>query len=230
MIQWPGEQPFTCLRTAEITGPGTCNVSEIRTCVHIGTHIDAPSHRIPGGAFLPDIPLEQYWMVPAAVINISAQCAENADYQLSVQDIKAWERKHGRLPEGAWIVVNTGWYKKTFDLTAWHNVGPDGKQHFPGVGNDAAELVVERGSIKGIGIDVTSIDRGVDGDSGLYPVHETLLGAGVLIVENLINLDALPPKGAVLSISPLLVDKASGGPVRVIAALHPDGPEKKGEW
>jgi len=191
---------------------------------HLGTHIDAPAHRIKGGKYLPEIPFERYWMVPAAVIDISEKCAENPDYQLTVEDITAWEKRHGRLPKGAWIVVNTDWYKRASDPISFFNADASGTWHFPGVGIEAANVIVEERDINGVALDVTSVDRGMDVSTGNSAVHEILLGAEILVVENLINLDELPAKGAVLTLSPLLVDKASGGPVRVIAGL----PQGKG--
>jgi kynurenine formamidase len=190
---------------------------------HLGTHIDAPAHRIKGGKYLPEIPFERYWMVPAAVINISAKCAAAADYQLTVKDITDWEKKNGRIPDEAWIVVNTGWYKKASDPVAFFNADAGGTWHFPGVGIDAANFIVEERDINGVALDVTSIDRGMDISTGNSTVHFTLLSEEILVVENLINLDELPDKGAVLTISPLLVETASGGPVRVIAALPNKG-------
>lgn len=186
---------------------------------HLGTHIDAPVHRIQGGKYLPEIPFEQYWMVPAAVINISAKCAANPDYQLTVKDVTDWEKKNGRIPDEAWIVVNTGWYKRASDPTSFFNADANGTWHFPGVGIEAANFLSEERDINGIALDVTSIDRGKDISTGNSSVHARLLGEEILVIENLINLDELPAKGVVLSISPLLVERASGGPVRVIAAL-----------
>jgi kynurenine formamidase len=191
---------------------------------HLGTHIDAPAHRIKGGRYLPEIPFEQYWMVQAAVINIAGKCAANADYELTVKDLTLWEKRNGRIPEGAWIVVNTGWYKKASDPVAFFNADASGTWHFPGVGKEAAAFLVEERDIKGVGLDVTSVDCGKNISTGTSTVHVILLGAGILVVENLINLDELPTKGAFLSISPLLVETASGGPVRVIAGLAHKGP------
>lgn len=186
---------------------------------HLGTHIDAPVHRIQGGKYLPEIPYQQYWMVPAAVIDITEQCAADADYQLTVQDITAWERRYRRIPKGAWVVVYTGWFEKASNPTAFFNADANGTWHFPGVGSEAANFLVTERDINGVALDVTSVDRGMDVSTGNSSVHVILLSQEVLVVENLINLDQLPPRGAYLSISPLLVDKASGGPVRVIAAL-----------
>ena len=186
---------------------------------HLGTHMDAPAHKIRGGKFLPDVPLDSYWMVPATVFDVSEKCAQNADYKVTVDDITAWESAHGKIPDGAWLVINTGWYKKTSDLDAFWNKDEKETWHFPGVGAEAANFLVNERNIKGVALDVTSIDNGADISTGTSDVHDIILGAEILIVENVTNLDKLPATGALLSISPLLVDKASGGPVRVIGIL-----------
>jgi len=132
---------------------------------HLGTHIDAPVHRIQGGKYLPEIPYQQYWMVPAAVIDITEQCAADADYQLTVQDITAWKgdieeflKEHGLLctPAGS----RKHRTLRHFLMRRKRNLA------FPGVGSEAANFLVTERDINGVALDVTSVDRGMDVSTG----------------------------------------------------------------
>src|SRR5438309_318646 len=99
---------------------------------HTGTHFDAPVHWI-SGKDLPHNSVDtippRNFIAPAAVIDISKQSAANADYELTVADVKAWEKKHGRIPPRSWVLLRTDWYKRTG--RDYVNMREDG-QHSPG--------------------------------------------------------------------------------------------------
>jgi kynurenine formamidase len=131
----------------------------------------------------------------------------------------AWERRHGRIPGGAIVVMRTGWArywpdrKKYFGTDAPHDPTT---LHFPGFSKEAAEFLLKERRIDGVGIDTASIDYGQSRD---FIVHRILNGADVYGLENIANLDKLPPTGATLIALPIKIKGGTGGPVRIIAIL-----------
>lgn len=83
----------------------------IREPTHGGTHLDSPVHFYRGGISVAEIPLERMLGVPVAAVDVRDKAALNASYELTVGDLRAWERQHGRLPDGCLLFVNTGWSK-----------------------------------------------------------------------------------------------------------------------
>jgi len=84
--------------------------NNFRSGEHTGTHLDAPNHWVTGreGSDVADIPLARL-IRPVVVLDFSAQCAEDADFLLEVDHIRAWEAEHGALPDGGWMIYRTGW-------------------------------------------------------------------------------------------------------------------------
>src|SRR5436309_12848553 len=99
----------------------------IRMGEHTGTHFDAPIHWITGKD-LPDnacdtIPAGRF-VGPACVIDVTREVGANPDFLLTPDAIERWEAAHGRIPAGAWVLLRTGWSRRT-DTAAFLNVGPD---------------------------------------------------------------------------------------------------------
>jgi kynurenine formamidase len=182
---------------------------------HLGTHIDAPNHFEQNQPSVDQIPFEQL-IGPAVVINIIDKVAYNADYTLSLSDISVWEKTHGTIPDGAIILLNTGWSSRWDNFEDYKNSDKNGRMHFPGYSKDTARFLVEKRHIKGIGIDTLSADCGNCSD---FAVHHVINGAGKFILENVANLDKLSPKGATLIIAPIKLEGGSGGQCRIWAIL-----------
>ena len=181
---------------------------------HTGTHLDAPGHVIGGGRMVPDIRPEEL-VAPAAVIDIRARAAEDPDTVVTVDDILAHEQAHGPIPEGAAVLMNSGWSARwERGDEAVRGVAADGSWHFPGFGPDACEFLVSRRRIAGVGVDTLSTDPGNSAD---FPAHEVVGRADRWGLEALTGLDRLPPSGALLSVGVLPGLDASGGPSRVLA-------------
>jgi kynurenine formamidase len=184
---------------------------------HCGTHLDAPIHFAEGRDTVDRIPLGRLFG-PAAVIDLRAACAADPDYRMSLGDLEASERRHGRIERGAILLVRTGWSERWSDRKRYLGSDAPGDAsnlHFPGVSEDAARALVERG-VGAVGIDTASLDHG---PSKEFPTHRVLLGANVPGLENLMNLGALPPRGAFLVALPIKIEGGSGGPCRVVAVL-----------
>lgn len=180
---------------------------------HSGTHLDAPGHFINGGRLVPQITLEEL-MVPAVVVDISARVASNPDALVTPEDLLRFERRHGRIPRRAAVLMYSGWEAQIGDEAAYRNIGADGKHHFPGFGKDAAEWLLEQRDITALGVDTLSLDNG---PSQTFDVHRLLLGADRYGLENLANLKNIPPRGTTIFIGLVPWEEGSGGPCRVVA-------------
>jgi kynurenine formamidase len=180
---------------------------------HVGTHLDAPCHFIEGGRAVDQLPVDEL-LAPLAVVSIANRAATNPDAALEHEDLVAWERAHGRLPNGAAVFLHTGWEVRAKDAPTFVNMDANGTMHFPGFSEQATEFLVSERAIAGIGIDTLSIDPGRD---TTYRVHKRLFAAGKWAVECLANLGRVPMVGAFAFIAPVKVQGASGAPARVVA-------------
>ena len=187
---------------------------------HTGTHFDAPVHCI-SGKDLPDgsvdsIPADAF-VRPVCVIDCSRESAEDEDFLLTPGFIEAWEARHGRIPEGSWVLMRTDWSKRTG--AAYLNMREDGA-HTPGPTGDAIRLLVEDRNIIGFGTETVGTDAGQATHlSPPYPAHFLLHGANKYGLQCLANLDLLPPTGAILVCPPLKIKNGSGSPLRVLALV-----------
>lgn len=189
---------------------------------HGGTHLDAPIHFAEGALTADQIPLERL-VAPAVVIDVSARAAADADYRLTREDVLEWERRHGRIEPGTIVLLCTGWSARWPDRLAYlgdDTPGDASKLHFPSYGADAARLLVEERGAATLGVDVASIDYGQSKD---FMVHRIAAARGVPGLENLTNLDQLPPRGAVVIALPTKIEGGSGGPLRAIALVPRQG-------
>jgi kynurenine formamidase len=190
------------------------------TAEHGGTHLDAPIHFHDGGVTADALPLERL-IAPAVVIDVTAQAAADPDYRLSVADVEAFERAHGRIERGEIVLLRTGWGARWPERRRYlgdDTPGDATKLHFPAYGAEAAELLVSGRGVAALGLDTASLDHGPSRD---FPVHRAAAAAGVPGFENLSNLDRLPPRGAWLIALPMKIGGGSGAPLRAVAALPP---------
>lgn len=182
---------------------------------HLGTHIDAPNHFVQNQPSVDQIPFKQL-VGPAVVITITDKVVHDADYALSLSDISLWEKTNGPIPDEAIVLLNTGWSSRWVNFEDYKNRDKNDRMHFPGYSKEAARFLTEKRHIKGIGIDTLSADCGNCSD---FAVHHIINGAGKFILENVANLDKLPPKGATLIIAPIKLEGGSGGQCRIWAIL-----------
>ncbi len=180
---------------------------------HSGTHMDAPGHFKQGGRQVPQLRASEL-VLPIVVIDISDRAASNPDAQVEPDDIRRFERRHGRIPRGALVLMDSGWAAKVNDDAAFKNADASGTYHFPGFGIEAVEFLLDRRRIQGIGVDTLSLDPG---NSTTFAVHNRLLGADRYGLENVANLPALRPSGALVSVGVVPWEEGSGGPCRLLA-------------
>src|SRR5437899_10688998 len=214
LVAWPGDEKFFEAKVNATIDKNGYFTRSFWMLEHYGTHLDVPAHFPPGKTTVDQIPVEQLFG-PAVVIDARAEGAKDADYQLPAARVEEWEKRHGRIPEGAIVLLRTGWASRWPDAQKYRNQDAQGKMHFPGFSLEAAKLLNER-KVSGLGCDTMSIDYGASGD---FAVHHLALGAGLYHLENLADLSALPQTGAFLVVAPIKLEGGSGGPVRVFALL-----------
>ena len=212
MPYWPGGVPFEMERLVDYDQG--YQLHKFSMGENTGTHVDAPSHFIKGKQPIDGIPLNKL-VVPIVMINVQEQSSADPDYQLTVSDVEAWEADHGKIESNSLVILNTGWYKKFGDPEQYVNMDSEKVMHFPGYSPEAAQLLVER-DIAGIGIDTLSLDHGKSKD---FATHVIILKENKYQIENMANLDALPPKGAVAVIGVLPIRGGSQAQARIFALL-----------
>jgi kynurenine formamidase len=181
---------------------------------HSGTHMDAPGHFVPGGRSSPEITLRELF-VPIVVVDISKKAEDDRDATIEVDDLIRFERRHGRIPDGALVAMDSGWADKVDDPVEFKGGDAFPNYHFPGFGVEAAVWLAERRDVSAIGVDTLSLDPG---NSTTFPVHVDFLATDRYGLENLNNLDEIPPRGATAYVGLIPWEDGSGGPCRVIAA------------
>lgn len=189
---------------------------EISLAEHFGTHVDAPAHFAQGRWTIDKVPADRL-VRPLVVIDVSSEVKENADYEVSVEDIANWEVKHWRIPPGAVVMVRTGWDERWPAPQRYRNEDAKGVLHFPGYSEDAAKFLVQGRDAVGLGIDTLSVDSGATSD---YAVHRYCGAHDVYHIENVAHLAEVPPIGALVVVAPMKLEDGSGAPARVLALLR----------
>ena len=194
----------------------------IRMGEHTGTHFDAPVHWITGKD-LPDnacdtIPVRRC-VGPACVIDVTSDVEQDEDFLLTPDRLLAWEQEHGRIPAASWVLLRSGWSRRT-SPEAFLNVRADGP-HSPGFHADTSRLLALERDILGVGVETIGTDAGqAGGFDPPFPNHSIMHGAGKFGLASLRNLDRLPPTGAIVIAAPLKIVNGSGSPIRALALVE----------
>jgi len=213
---WPGENytPFELHTIATVEQNGVLSKA-FSSPEHLGTHIDAPNHFAKDQISVDKIKPESLF-APGVVIDAVGPVSLDPDFRLSPDHIKAWETQHGRIPDGAIVLLHTGWDRHWGDALRYQNKDARGDMHFPAFSAEAAKLLIEERKVRGIGLDTMSMDYGLSKD---FPVHKIVNSAGRYGLENVANLDKLPPRDFYLFVAPMKIETGSGGPTRIFAVL-----------
>jgi len=222
-LYWPDAEPFNLTPESHgVTERGYWYTANFfAASEHGGTHVDAPIHFAENGRSVDQVPLEE-WIGPAVKIDARQQCARDRDYLLSVEDIRNWEKRYGRIPDGAWVIMYTGIGTQFYpDPVRVLGTGKKGRPalpelSFPSFSRESAEFLTQERNITGIAVDTPSIDYGKSQD---FWVHRVICGADKLGVENIAGLDKLPETGATLYVIPMSIKGGSGAPARIFAIL-----------
>ncbi len=180
---------------------------------HIGTHVDSPGHFDQGNRLVDDLTPSDL-VAPIVVVDITGKAMSDPNAMVEPEDLVAFERRHGRIPEGALVCMNSGWADKVDDGDDFRGGPGFPDLNFPGFSIDATDWLVAHRAPVGIGVDTMSLDPG---DSATFAVHFGFLATGRYGVENLANLGNIPPRGALGFVGPVPWEDGSGAPCRVIA-------------
>ena len=198
MTVFPGTEPPVFETGSSIETDGF-EEKKITLFSHTGTHMDAPAHIIPGALTLDQFEVDRFGG-RACVVDVSG--IETAKVEVGVLEARAEP-----IQASDFVILHSGWSR------LWES--EDYFRGFPVLSPEAAEWLVEAG-IKGLGIDMISVD---EVDSTDFTVHNILLGANLVIIENLTNLELLPDSVFSFYCFPLRIDQADGSPVRAVAAI-----------
>lgn len=183
-----------------------------------GTHIDPPAHFHEGLKTVDQVAPKDM-LLPLVVLDVHEQAAKNADYVLTLNDVRAWERKHGRIPKNAFVAMRTDWSKRWPDNAAMQNKDSAGVFHYPGWSKDVLKLLYEERGITASGHETTDTDPGLATTKDDYSLESYVLGLNHYQIEMLANLDLVPEAGALVMVSFPKPSNGSGFPARVIAIL-----------
>jgi kynurenine formamidase len=212
-VMWPGAPAPTAETILTVAHDGFYN-RKVSFMEHSGTHFDAPAHMLEGAASVDQIDADRL-VRPAAMIDISDATAGQPDAILTLEQVHEFEARHGAIPDGAAVLLRTGWEEFNTDASAY--AGTPGPLRFPGFGPDAARFLVEERGAVGLGVDTLGIDPGVAED---FVVHRQISHPrGVWHLEGLMNLGQLPPLGAWIVVGVLKLVDGSGSPARVLALV-----------
>lgn len=198
-IPVPGHPPAELEPLHRIESDGLRNTI-MRFSIHTGTHIDAPSHFIPDGATIDEIPIERFWRRALRLDLTDAEPGEAID--LARLDAAGFSPHRAN---DAIVLLATGWTDRAWRSERLYDDNPF-------LGEDAARALA-RSRPAALGLDF-AVDAGRP-----WPNHTTLLGVEVLLIENLMGLSRLPPDGFELIALPLRLAGENGGPARVIASI-----------
>jgi arylformamidase len=199
MPVYPGTEPPMFSTACTIEGIGFME-KKITLYSHTGTHMDAPSHIIPGAKTLDQMPPDRF-VGKGAVVDIRGNNG-------SAIDIELLKPHQGRIEGSEFLLLHTGW-GDLWGEEAYLN-------GFPVLSHDAAAWLAGF-SLKGIGADTISAD---EAESTTFPIHTIFLKRDIVIIENLTNLGALPDTEFVFTCFPLKIEEADGSPVRAVALLY----------
>jgi len=213
-VLWPGSTPFSTVIEADHDTDGAY-ARALTLPEHAGTHLDAPVHFSRDGATTAELPLGSL-VRPAVRLDVQQLVGGDSSFTLTAAHIGEIEAREGVIPAGTAVLVCTGWDSYLGDPERYGGTGP--LPSFPGIGPDAAALLVARG-VAGIGIDTIGIDPGHAVDA---PAHRITLPAGLWHLEGLVRLDRVPARGAWIVAAALPIVAGSGSPARVFAILPPE--------
>ncbi len=180
---------------------------------HIGTHMDAPGHFAQGARLVDDLTADEL-LAPLVVVDIRRKANEDPNAMVEPEDLVAHERRHGRIPRGALVAMDSGWEERYGDPDTFLGGSGFPDLNFPGFSIDATDWLVAKRDPVGIGVDTPSLDPG---NSSTFDVHFGFLGTNRYGIENLANLGNAPARNATVFVGAIPWEDGSGGPCRVIA-------------
>ena len=219
-IYWPTEGGFEHKFEKFGMEPGGYFYASARFAAaeHGGTHMDAPLHFNRNGMSVDQVPMT-YFVGPAVIVDFSFRALNYPDATLSLEEVHAYEKTHGEIPNGAVVIARSGWGRFWPDKKSYLGSDKHGDVthlHFPGFSPEAVKFLLTDRNVTALAIDTASLDPG---DSKDFPVHRMWLGANRVGFENVANLDKLPFSGATIFCIPMKIAHGTGAPARIFAVL-----------
>ena len=173
-----------------------------------GTHVDPPAHFDEKGITMDAIPLKQM-ILPLIVLDATPYLARDPSHAFSLADLRAWERRHGRIPRGSFVALRTDMYKD------W-DTNPERfkRAPFPAWSLETIKFLYEQRGVTATGHESLDTDTSEKMESETY-----LLRRGHYQIEVMANLDKVPPRGALIVVTWPKVRGGLGFPARAFAIL-----------
>ena len=183
-----------------------------------GTHVDPPAHFAEGKRTIDQISPKEM-ILPLVVLDVHESVGKNADYTVTLSDVKTWEARHGKIPSGAFVALRTDWSKRWPNAAAMANKDAAGVSHYPGWSLDVLKYLYEDCQITASGHETTDTDPGTATSKNDYSLESYILHQNHFQIELLANLDKVPEYGALAIVTFPNVKAGSGFPARVFAIL-----------
>lgn len=214
---WKGFEPMKSKTLYKVDKDGF-QVEEVCHVGQWGTHIDPPSHFHKGKRTIEDVSLQEMIM-PLVVVDVHEKVAVNPDYVLTVEDLKEFEARNGKIPANSFVAMRTDWAKRWPDQKKMQNVDEKGVAHYPGWSLDALKFLYEERMIAASGHETTDTDPGLATTKDDYSLESYILSTDHYQIELLADLDQVPETGAIAVVSWPKLAKGSGFPARVFAVV-----------
>ena len=215
---FPGDPPFTLETVATVPVDGFY-LQYVKSGEHTGTHWGAPAHFHEDERYADQLDAQDLFL-PAVKIDVRQLVKGDDDYAITIDDIKRWERRYGRIPSGAAIVFWTGWQDR-WGTPAFPNLDDQGRIHQPGLSVEAMHWLLDTGRLArrgSIGSDTFGADVGID---DTFEVSSLLFHERRISLEVLANLEKLPVTGAWILVGGPINHRGSGSPASIYALIPP---------
>jgi kynurenine formamidase len=183
-----------------------------------GTHVDAPAHFHTGLRTIDQIAPSEM-LLPLVVIDVHEKVARNPDYMLTMEDVRAWERRHGRIPAHSFVAMRTDWSKRWPNQAAMENVDAKGVGHYPAWSMPVLKFLYEQRHVTATGHETTDTDGGILASKNDYSMESYVLGTNHYQIEMLAHLDKVPDAGALVMVTFPKPADGTGFPARVVAIV-----------
>lgn len=183
-----------------------------------GTHVDPPAHFVRGKRFLDEIPVKEM-ILPLVVLDVSRKVQQNPDYQVTMEDVQAWEAQYGQIPANSFVALRTDWSKRWPDPEKMRNADGGGIAHYPGWSRPVLTYLYEKRGVTASGHETTDTDPGFAASKGDYSLETYVLSQNKFQIELLTNLDKVPECGAIAVVTFPKPKEGSGFPARVFAIV-----------
>jgi kynurenine formamidase len=208
-----GQADFTPAFDPKTKKPYTIKDDGFRTTYYnmvgqYGTHVDPPAHFTEDGITMDKIPLKQM-ILPLIVLDNTPYQTKDDNHAFSVADLKAWEKKHGKVPRGSFVALRTDMYKDWDKNPERFKRAP-----FPAWSFETIKFLYEQRGVTATGHESMDTDTSDKMDSETY-----ILQHGHYQIEVMANLDKVPPRGALIVVTWPKVRDGLGFPARALAIL-----------